>query len=50
VFPRRAPGLNTIVEAGVRYCRVEATVGLRHHQQVMHKTGMLSLREEGSEL
>ncbi len=50
VFPRRAPGLNTIAEADDRYCLVEATVVIRHHDLVEHKTGAKSHRREGSEL
>lgn len=50
VFPRWAPGLNTIAEADDRYCRVEATVVIRHHDQVEHKTGTKPRRREGSEL
>jgi len=50
VFPRRAPGLNTIAEADDRCCRVEATAVIRHHDQVEHKTGIKFRRKEGSEL
>jgi hypothetical protein len=50
VFPRWAPGLNTIAEADDRYCLVEATVVIRHHHHVEHKTGTTSRRGEGSEL
>ena len=50
VFPRRTPGLNTIAEADDRYCLVEATVVIRHRDQVEHKTGTKSRRREGSEL
>ena len=50
VFPRWAPGLNTIAEADDRYCRVEATAVIRHHDQVEHKTGIKFRRKEGSEL
>jgi len=42
--------LNTIVEADDRYCLIEATVVIRHHDQVEQKTGMKSHRREGSEL
>lgn len=50
VFPRRAPGLNTIAEADDRYCLVEATLVIRHCDQVEHKAGMKFRRREGSEL
>jgi hypothetical protein len=50
VFPRWAPGLNTIVEANDRYCLAEAPVVIRHYDQVEHKTGMKFRRREGSEL
>ena len=40
VFPRWAPELNTIAEADYRYCLVEATVVIRHSDQVEHKSGM----------
>jgi len=50
VFPRQAPGLNTITEADDRYCLAEATVVIRHHDLVEHKLGTTSRRREGSEL
>lgn len=50
MFPRWAPGLNTIAEADDRYCLAEATVVIRHHDLVEHKTGAKSRRREGSEL
>ena len=50
VFPRWAPGLNTIAEADDRYCLVEAIVVVRHRDQVEHKMGMKFRRREGSEL
>jgi len=46
VFPRRAPGLNTIAEADDRCCRVEATVVIRHHDQVEHKAERNSAEEK----
>lgn len=46
VFPRWAPGLNTIAEADDRYCRVEATVVIRHHNQVEQKRELNSAEEE----
>lgn len=49
VFPRRAPGLNTIAEADDRCCLAETTVVIRHHDQVEHKRNELR-RREGSEL
>jgi hypothetical protein len=39
-----------IAEADDRYCRVEAAVVIRHHNQVEHKTGTRSRRRGGSEL
>lgn len=50
VFPRWAPELNTIAEADDRYCRVEATVVIRHHNHVEQKTGIKFRRIGGSEL
>jgi hypothetical protein len=50
VFPRWAPELNAIAEADDRYCLVEATVVIRHRDQVEHKSGMKFRRREGSEL
>jgi hypothetical protein len=49
VFPRWAPGLNTIAEADDRYCLVEATGVIRHHDQVEHVVEIVP-REEGPEL
>ena len=46
VFPRRAPGLNTIAEADDRYCLAEATVVIRHHDQVEHKQECSSAEEK----
>ena len=39
VFPRWAPGLSTSVAADDRYCQAEATVVIRHHDQVEHEVG-----------
>jgi hypothetical protein len=39
-----------IAEADDRCCRVEATVVIRHRDQVEHKTGIKLRRREGSEL
>jgi len=41
VFPRWAPELNTIAEADDRYCLVEATGVIRHHDEVEHVVGKL---------
>ena len=41
VFPRWAPGLNMSVEADDRYCLVEATGVIRHHDEVEHVVGKL---------
>lgn len=46
MFPRRAPGLNTIAEADDRYCLAEATVVIRHHDQVEHEQERIPQREK----
>lgn len=46
MFPRWAPGLNTIAEADDRCCLVEATAVIRLSNQVEHESGMQFRRRE----